>query len=73
MILGMKAREPERYARIVARFPKGRMGDPLEDLGRPLVALVADAARHSGKMIRMKSDGVDVITQHVTEAPLDAN
>jgi len=71
MILGMKAREPERYARILTRFPKGRMGDPLEDIGRPLVRLVANAERFTGKNIRMNSNGVTEKTEEVADRPFD--
>jgi NAD(P)-dependent dehydrogenase (short-subunit alcohol dehydrogenase family) len=71
MILGMKAREPERYARIVAGFPKGRMGDPLEDIGRPLVRLVVRADRHTGKVIRMNSIGAGEMVQTVVDAPFE--
>jgi NAD(P)-dependent dehydrogenase (short-subunit alcohol dehydrogenase family) len=71
MILGMKAREPERYARIVARFPKGRMGDPLEDLGRPLVRLVANAERFTGRLVRMNSNGVTEKIEEVTDVPIE--
>jgi len=63
MVLGMKAREPERYAKIVAGFPKGRMGDPLEDLGRPMVWLTANAERFTGKNIRVNSNGVVEMVQ----------
>jgi NAD(P)-dependent dehydrogenase (short-subunit alcohol dehydrogenase family) len=71
MILGMKAREPERYARIVAGYPKGRMGDPLEDIGRPLVRLVAQADRYTGKVIRMNSIGAGEMVQTVVDQPFE--
>jgi len=69
MVLGMKAREPERYANIVKDFPKGRMGDPLEDIGRPLVRLVTNAKHFSGKTIRINSLGVGEITETIADEP----
>jgi hypothetical protein len=71
MILGMKAREPERYAQIVARFPKGRMGDPLEDIGRPLVRMIGDAQRFTGKMLRINSKGVVEVAQTAVDVPVE--
>ena len=71
MILGMKAREPERYAKIVAGFPKGRMGDPLEDIGRPLVHFILNAERYTGKAIRMNSLGVTEKLVEVSDLPID--
>jgi NAD(P)-dependent dehydrogenase (short-subunit alcohol dehydrogenase family) len=58
MTLGWKAREPERYAALVGTMPKGRLGDPLEDVGRPLVRLIHNADRYHGKTIVMTAHGV---------------
>jgi len=69
MTLAMKAREPERYAREVAAFPKGRYGDPLEDIGRPLVRLITHAERFTGKSISINSKGVGDIIKAVEEVP----
>jgi NAD(P)-dependent dehydrogenase (short-subunit alcohol dehydrogenase family) len=71
MVLGMKTREPERYAAAVRNYPKGRMGDPLEDIGRPLVALVAHADRFTGKTIRMNSVGVGDVVETIDDVPFD--
>jgi NAD(P)-dependent dehydrogenase (short-subunit alcohol dehydrogenase family) len=71
MVLGMKAREPERYAAAVAGYAKGRMGDPLEDIGGPLVRLVVHADRFTGKTIRMNSNGVGEITEVITDVPFE--
>jgi NAD(P)-dependent dehydrogenase (short-subunit alcohol dehydrogenase family) len=72
MLLGMKAREPERYANLVAKFPKGRTGDPLEDIGRPMVRLVANAEQYTGKIIRMNSLGVgEMVVGAATDVPFD--
>ncbi len=71
MVLGMKAREPERYAAIVKTFPKGRMGDPLEDIGRPLVRLVVNAEQITGKTIRINSLGVGEVTEVIGDVPFD--
>ncbi|HEY6869382.1 MAG TPA: SDR family oxidoreductase [Novosphingobium sp.] len=71
MVMGMKAREPERYAAIVADFPKGRMGDPLEDIGRPMVNLIGMAEKLSGKTIRINSLGVGEITEVIGDVPFD--
>jgi NAD(P)-dependent dehydrogenase (short-subunit alcohol dehydrogenase family) len=71
MVLGMKAREPERYAAAVAHFPKKRMGDCLEDIGRPLVPLVVHAERFTGKTIRMNSLGVGEIVETIQDVPFD--
>jgi NAD(P)-dependent dehydrogenase (short-subunit alcohol dehydrogenase family) len=72
MVLGMKAREPERYAAAVAHYPKGRMGDTLEDIGRPLVRLVVHAERFTGKTIRMNSNGVGDIVETIEDRPFEA-
>jgi NAD(P)-dependent dehydrogenase (short-subunit alcohol dehydrogenase family) len=69
MTLAMKAREPERYAREVAAFPKGRYGDPLEDIGRPLVRLITHAERFTGKSISINSKGVGEIIKAVEDVP----
>jgi NAD(P)-dependent dehydrogenase (short-subunit alcohol dehydrogenase family) len=71
MVMGMKAREPARYAELVKHYPKGRMGDPLEDIGRPLVRLVRHADRYSGKTIRMNSLGVGEIVETIADVPLE--
>jgi NAD(P)-dependent dehydrogenase (short-subunit alcohol dehydrogenase family) len=71
MVLGMKAREPERYAALVAHYPKKRMGDPYEDIGVPLVSLVVHADRYTGKTIRMNSVGVGEITEVITDVPFE--
>jgi NAD(P)-dependent dehydrogenase (short-subunit alcohol dehydrogenase family) len=71
MVLGMKAREPERYAAAVAHYPKGRMGDPLEDIGRPLVRLVIHAERFTGKTIRMNSNGVGDVVETIEDRPFE--
>ena len=71
MTLGMKARDPERYAREVAHFPKGRMGDPLEDIGRPMVHLIVNAPRFTGKTISMNSKGVGEITEVIADVPFE--
>jgi len=71
MVLGMKAREPARYAAAVAGYPKGRMGDPLEDIGRPLVSLVVHADRFTGKTIRMNSNGLGEIVETIEDVPFD--
>ena len=72
MVLGMKAREPERYAAAVAGYAKGRMGDTLEDIGRPLVGLVVHADRFTGKTIRMNSNGLGDIVETIQDIPFDA-
>lgn len=71
MVLGMKAREPERYAAAVKGYPKGRMGDCLEDIGQPLVSLVTHAERFTGKTIRMNSVGVGEIVETIQDVPFD--
>jgi len=71
MTLGMKARDPERYAREVAQFPKGHMGDPLEDIGRPMVRLILNAPQFTGKTISMNSRGVGEITEVIADVPFD--
>ena len=59
LVWAMKAREPKRYAdTIAAEFPKGRMGDPLEDIGRPMVRLVVNAEKLTGRTIGINSNGV---------------
>jgi NAD(P)-dependent dehydrogenase (short-subunit alcohol dehydrogenase family) len=72
MVLGMKAREPERYAAAVASYAKGRMGDTLEDIGRPLVGLVVHAGRFTGKTIRMNSNGVGDVVETIQDIPFEA-
>jgi NAD(P)-dependent dehydrogenase (short-subunit alcohol dehydrogenase family) len=72
MVLGMKARDPERYAAAVRNYPKGRMGDPLEDIGRPLIALVIHADRYTGKTIRMNSIGLGEIVETIEDQPFEA-
>jgi NAD(P)-dependent dehydrogenase (short-subunit alcohol dehydrogenase family) len=71
MVMGMKAREPERYAAIVKNYPKGRMGDSYEDIGQPLVRLVANAERYTGKTIRMNSIGVGEVIEQITDVPFE--
>jgi hypothetical protein len=56
----------------VAHYPKGRMGDTLEDIGRPLVRLVVHADRFTGKTIRMNSNGVGEIVETIQDAPFEA-
>ncbi len=34
--------DPERFARVLAKIPLGRMGDPEQDIGRAVAALVGD-------------------------------
>ena len=70
-VLGMKAREPGRYAASVAHYPKKRMGDPLEDIGQPLVRLVLHADRFTGKTIRMNSIGVGEMVETIEDVPFD--
>jgi NAD(P)-dependent dehydrogenase (short-subunit alcohol dehydrogenase family) len=71
MVMGLKAREPERYAAMVAHYPKGRMGDSLEDIGRPLVGLVTHAARYTGMTIRMNSIGLGEIRETIEDVPFE--
>jgi NAD(P)-dependent dehydrogenase (short-subunit alcohol dehydrogenase family) len=71
MVLGMKAREPERYAAIVKGYPKGRMGDSYEDIGVPLVRLVTHAADYTGKTIRMNSLGLGEIVETIEDIPFE--
>jgi len=71
MTLNMKAREPERYAREVAAFPKGRYGDPLEDIGRPMVRLILNSARFTGKAISINSRGVSLIVEQAEDVPFE--
>jgi NAD(P)-dependent dehydrogenase (short-subunit alcohol dehydrogenase family) len=71
MVMGLKAREPARYAAMVANYPKGRMGDSLEDIGRPLVGLVTHAARYTGMTIRMNSIGLGEIRETIEDVPFD--
>ena len=70
MTMNWKAREPEKYAAAVAVMPGGRLGDPELDIGRPLVGLVAGAARLSGMTVHMNAAGVGQTVETITEAPL---
>jgi hypothetical protein len=69
MTLNWKAREPDKYAAAVAAMPGGRLGDPLGDIGRPLAALIADAARYSGRTLHMDAAGVRETVETITEGP----
>ncbi len=70
MTLNWKARDPEGYARATAAMPGGRLGDPLDDIGRPLVPLIADARRFSGRTIHMDAAGVHETVETISEEPL---
>jgi meso-butanediol dehydrogenase / (S,S)-butanediol dehydrogenase / diacetyl reductase len=67
MTLNWKRREPEKYAAATAALPGGRLGDPLEDIGRPLVALIADAPRYSGRTMHMDAAGVRETVETISE------
>jgi NAD(P)-dependent dehydrogenase (short-subunit alcohol dehydrogenase family) len=69
MTLNWKAREPDKYAAAVAAMPGGRLGDPLEDIGRPLASLIADADRYSGRTLHMDAAGVRETVETITEGP----
>jgi NAD(P)-dependent dehydrogenase (short-subunit alcohol dehydrogenase family) len=69
MTLNWRAREPEKYAAAVAAMPGGRLGDPLEDIGRPLAVLIADAALYSGRTMHMDAAGVRETVETITEGP----
>jgi len=71
MTLGMKTRDPERYAREVAAFPKGHFGDALEDIGRPMVRLIVNAKRFTGKTISINSRGVGEIVEVIKDVPFE--
>jgi NAD(P)-dependent dehydrogenase (short-subunit alcohol dehydrogenase family) len=72
MTINWKTRDPEKYAAAVAGMPGGRLGDPLDDIGRPLVELVADASLYSGKTIHMDASGVGETIEVVTHVPIFA-
>jgi NAD(P)-dependent dehydrogenase (short-subunit alcohol dehydrogenase family) len=40
------AAHPERWKEIIRQIPLGRMGDPFEDIGRAVVAIVGDDLRY---------------------------
>jgi NAD(P)-dependent dehydrogenase (short-subunit alcohol dehydrogenase family) len=63
-------RDPEGYAKRVANMPNRRYGDPLEDIGRPLVKLALDADRYNGKIIALDSRGPREMVETLTEHPL---
>ena len=66
MTMNWKAREPEKYAAAVSNLPKGRMGHPVEDIGRPLVKLILDADAYSGKTLGIDSGGVRETIETIT-------
>jgi NAD(P)-dependent dehydrogenase (short-subunit alcohol dehydrogenase family) len=70
MTMNWKAREPEKYAAATAAMPGGRLGDPELDIGRPLVPLVRDADRYSGKTIHMNAAGVGETVETITHVPI---
>ncbi|MDA8044162.1 MAG: SDR family NAD(P)-dependent oxidoreductase [Actinomycetota bacterium] len=69
MTANWKAREPEKYAAATAAMPGGRLGDPLEDIGRPLAALVADAPAYSGRTMHIDAAGVRETLETISEGP----
>jgi NAD(P)-dependent dehydrogenase (short-subunit alcohol dehydrogenase family) len=69
MTMNWKNREPEKYAAAIKNMPGGRLGDPLEDIGRPLVRLVANADRYSGKTLHMNAAGVGETIETITDKP----
>jgi meso-butanediol dehydrogenase / (S,S)-butanediol dehydrogenase / diacetyl reductase len=69
MTMNWKARDPEKYAAATAAMPGGRLGDPLVDIGRPLVALIVDAPAYSGRTMHMDAAGVRETLQAITEGP----
>jgi NAD(P)-dependent dehydrogenase (short-subunit alcohol dehydrogenase family) len=70
MTMNWKARDPEQYAAATASMPGGRLGDPLEDIGRPLIGLIADAPTYSGRTMHMDAAGVRETAETITEGPL---
>ena len=58
-----------RHPRLASRMPKGRLGDPLEDIGRPLVSLVLDADRCNGRTIAINAQGVFDTIETIEEVP----
>jgi len=69
MTLSWKRREPDKYAAATAALPGGRLGDPLEDVGRPLVALIADAPKYSGRTMHIDAAGVRETVESISEGP----
>jgi 2-hydroxycyclohexanecarboxyl-CoA dehydrogenase len=49
---------PERFAKMVAGLPLGRVGDPESDIGRAVVALVSDDLSYlTGETLRLTGGG----------------
>jgi 2-hydroxycyclohexanecarboxyl-CoA dehydrogenase len=48
---------PERFERQLARIPLGRMGDPHDDIGRAIAALVSDDFRYMTGQTLMLTGG----------------
>ena len=70
MTMNWKAREPEKYAAAVANKPNQRMGHPLEDIGRPLVRMIADADRYNRKTLGISSAGVTDTIETISFEPV---
>ena len=49
---------PERFARMEARVPLGRVGDPEADIGRAVVALAADDLTYLSGQTLMLTGGL---------------
>jgi NAD(P)-dependent dehydrogenase (short-subunit alcohol dehydrogenase family) len=60
-------REPDKYAAAVKKMPGSRLGDPLEDIGRPLIGLVLDAERLSGKTLKINAGGITEVVETISE------
>jgi NAD(P)-dependent dehydrogenase (short-subunit alcohol dehydrogenase family) len=69
MTMNWKAREPDKYEAAVAAMPGGRLGDPLDDIGRPLVSLITDAPAYSGKTLHIDAAGVRETIKTIGEGP----
>ena len=69
MTKSWKARDPEGYAALASKMPNGHLGDPLEDIGRPLVRLVLHADRFNGKTIVLTATGAAETVEVIEDRP----
>jgi NAD(P)-dependent dehydrogenase (short-subunit alcohol dehydrogenase family) len=69
MTQSWKSRDPEGYAALVSKMPRGHLGDPLDDIGRPLVRLVLHADRFNGKTIVLTAMGAAETVETIEDRP----